>query len=266
MRARSWLFAVALFALASCHDESGFPGYSVVDSFDDCRVGAYFASCGDGAVGPVLGCEPNNGGCWWFDTKSVPREIVGVSSCPADDICCENNWPFADDGEVYSADELFLSMGSQPWDRTREMNLDVVVDPSLPTPAATTVSCTGGLLDEPGAGPCVGSSTASEQALDTPAIAVEGPGNLFGWYPVVEVDETDEGGLGARICLNRYTDTHAGKFCPDSAAECAGSGTITIAAWPLPSSTGAPFHVDATFGNGGTLVVDGVVTSIRPRP
>lgn len=257
---------MALAAIAcGCHDDAPFPPYQVVDGFDDCRVGLTFAECGtDSTADPLLGCEAASERCWWFDGGAVPRSVTMVSACPSDDICCVNDWPFGPGGDAFGAYQLLFAVGTEPWDRQREMSLSVAVDPTLSSPASPTLTCTGALLGEPGVGPCDAVTGVVEYDLDTPAIAFGGAGNYYGWYPVIEIDHGASGELHARACIHRYTD--AGQnVCPDAAATCAVSGSVTIDRWPLPA-TGAVIHLDATFADGSTLLGDGAVQYVEARP
>jgi hypothetical protein len=249
---------VTVAVLAGCGGDAG-PDHTVVDSFDDCHRGLHFAECGDEPGEPVFGCDSEYG-CWWFTRGAVPAEVSTVSSCPPDDICCHGDWPFDPPEGDSGAYELFYGLGTLPWDREREMHLEVVVDPALPTPAASTLACTGEVLTAPGVGPCGNVDGAVVYELDTPAIAVFAPGDYYGWSLLVEIDEAPGGDLRARACVDRYTDVIPTE-CPDAAVSCASEGTVTLPAWPLPPGTTMPFRVDVALPDGSTLVADGVITT-----
>ncbi len=251
--------ALATLGLAACGAR-----HSRVDSFDDCHVGLSFADCG-GDNDPVLGCEADDGLCWWFTTGAVPEQVEHVSDCPADDICCHQNWPFAGD-EALGAYELFSALDEAPWDRARAMDLAVAIDPALTAPATPDLTCEGAVVT---GGPCDGVAYVMAYALDTPAIRISGPGGavglLAGWDAVVELDEPAPGQLRARVCVQPYTDVRFNQ-CEGNTATCATAGTITLDQWPLPSAAGAVLRLDATFAGGARITGDLAITSVRRLP
>ncbi len=253
---------MAALAVAACDATAG-PGHTVVDSFANCHVGMYFADCG-GEGAPVLGCDAERDeSCWWFTTGAVPREITLVSDCPPEDVCCHDDWPFAEPTGL-GAYRLLFALDRAPWDRTREMNVDVVVDAALVAPATPTLTCEGALPDVNGVGPCGDLEGVIQVELDTPALRFVAPGNYYGWVPTVELDAADGAAPRARVCLHDYTDSW-GNDCPDAVATCATGGTVTIDAWPLPAGPGAIVSLDVAFAGGARLLADAEVTYVRER-
>src|SRR5687767_8928731 len=82
-------------------------------AFDQCYAGYFFADCG-GDGDPRFACSPDHG-CRWFQDGCV---AVGfeASPCPADDICCVDDWPFAD-GAYPAAWRSLYGLGTAPWRR-----------------------------------------------------------------------------------------------------------------------------------------------------
>ena len=171
-------------------------------------------------------CSTADARCTWFTGTCVAEGYL-ASSCPADDVCCEEgSWPFPDRQFRFELWHRLYAIGRSPWDRAREMNVSATVDPTLPA-AARTFSCDG---TDPfgGASPCAAGATPQLYPLrQGPIVAFElGTGlvNLGGWSPFVEIDAA---GGRARVCASRYTDARP-LGCPASTAVCASSGTITV--------------------------------------
>jgi hypothetical protein len=222
-------------------------------SLDDCFVGDFFAECG-ARGSSTLACSPSarsgRVGCYWFDGPCVPAGFE-ASECSGSDLCCLGGWPF--DGNAYYAalHPYLLGYGREPWSAERAMALDVVVDPSLTSPAETSVSCNGAFDVEDSSSPCVG-GYASLELPGTLVIRLEPTGGavgvavLSGWQLLVEVDVRV---AKARACQYLFSDTTPG-LCADMAAPlCAEAGELRLSHVPNSEAglAGLTGELHATF-------------------
>jgi hypothetical protein len=228
---------------------------------DACFIGGFFADCG-GAGSPALACH-ENGDCRWFTGGCVAAEYE-TAPCPANNVCCEDNWPFvgATNGELSL---WLLGWGREPWDRARETSVDVAVDEE--TSASVAFNCNGtDPYDDPAQTPCSGwaQSTAGGTSGDTFVILPDTEGQ-FGWMPVIEIDpESPDGTAKARICMYPYEDTVDFVCKMERERECAATGLLTLSSLPNRREAlgGMVGLVNATFS---TFELEGSFVVVRSR-
>ena len=247
-----WRVVVGMLLAAGCGDAAAritCPGER--PPIESCFQGVFFAECG-GDGEPLLGCTEDD--CRWFADGCVAAGYE-ASNCPADDICCHDDWPFEDDG-FYPSSPLNGSLfwyGSAPRDRTTEVVVPVTVDAALK--GETSVSCDG---PPPRDGtPCEWPRMGAGMYLtqDTLAGVLWNEGWFGGWQPSIEIIPQPDGPLAARVCAEPFTD-----FLPQSCGlpiVCASSGTARLNRWPSGPEdlAGVVIEFDVTFPNGFHLVV-----------
>ncbi len=210
----------------------------------DCETGRNYADCG-GTGGPVFACSPG-GDCRWFVAGCTPAEYLR-SRCPADDICCVNDYPF----DVSSVDELvalntywtLYGNGTNPWNGTDHMVVPVTVDPNLAV-SATDLTCS---WTSDGA-PCLDNTVSAT----SPDVFV-----AFGSHSTLTLELSHMSPPLARVCT--FLSTDAADFtCPSwTGVDCATSGTVVVSA--VESTSGVAGTLDLTFASGATLSGDFVV-------
>lgn len=222
-----------------------------------CFRGDFFADCGGGAP-PRFGCGPAGPyllDCLWFVGGCVAAGYT-PSPCPADELCCMDEWPYSTPGEPHGLDTYLYRFGQRPWDRDRAMAVAVAVDPSL-LPAATTWTCSG-VDPNPGGpnNPCNGFRGSPEGRLVDTVVLLAPNGGVGGWYPWIEVDPTRTGGPAARVCGQPYTDVVGTPTCPRHAdIACATTGVLTLGRIPTTEVelAGLSARVDVGFDGGFRL-------------
>lgn len=221
------------------------PCPGAIPAIEDCFTGAFFAECG-GVEEARLGCHPQTYDCKWFIGGCVADGYI-ASTCAPDMICCHADWPYADE-ELFDADVTlylgFYALGTEPWDRGREMNVTVAVDPAVGAPPLD-VTCTG-TPPSSGANPCDAPETlyAVRRAADTLIFDIgDATADFTGWTLGIEIDPETP---AARACVLPFTDA-APRECPGNTPICATSGTVMIT-----SLTGEPvgIELDLTFPDG----------------
>jgi hypothetical protein len=215
-------------------------------ALDACPVvGPFFASCG-GSGPPRLACKDTD--CMWFTTSCVAKGFV-ASECLATNICCqEHGFPYTQDEiEQPSWDalpSLMWQYGTQPWDETRAMNVDVVVDPSLGHAATPGITCT----------PSGGVATVCDSRNQSIAVNWIAQNDWISFrlgsaiWPagqVLRVD-IDPARRRARVCQAFYTDAIVHQ-CHSMAVSCAASGTITLPSLPATTQD-LPYRIDLQLG------------------
>lgn len=257
--------AAVLVGFAGCTGGSGScPSVQV----QDCVQGAAYLDCSGatdgGAADPVFACT-DNGMCQWYEGVCPPAGSH-VSPCPANDLCCENDWPFpASDSLLASSQNgstggvfRFLSLwGTQPWDEAREAseaNVDVVVDSSLSEPSTVDVTCNGvtntGGLCVPNAAPTVNAQV--NQFITTWIIYAPTPDLGTDMLYI----KMWPGASSVLICRQLAGDAWkpSCSYLSGDSPVCASSGTLTLSHSP-PSEAAGPASVDAeaTFPDGSTI-------------
>jgi hypothetical protein len=115
-------------------------------SLDECFVGDFFAECGPSGA-PGLACSPSGRaggrGCFWFSGPCVPPGF-SLSACSEQNLCCAQGWPYADQAYYADLHPYLYAYGNGAWSAAREINIAVVVDPSIGPPANASLTCGGG--------------------------------------------------------------------------------------------------------------------------
>jgi hypothetical protein len=246
--AARWLLA-AWVVLAACSDGPGEVPISCPGDRPevvDCFSGRNFADCG-GTGAPLFGCSDTD--CRWFVAGCVAAGYV-ASSCPADDLCCHDNAPFAP-GELgddwpYELAWALYGNGIRPWNRTDDMVVTVSIDPALAV-GSTELSCAGGL--DVGDNPC-DQEIASASAGDRLEIQL-GEVGLWGSLVIIEVDTAAGSGPVARACEFPYTDDVRFQCPRRDSVDCAVSGTLTLSS--LDGTRSIAGTVDLVFASDARL-------------
>jgi hypothetical protein len=226
----------------------------------ECFNGGMFSDCG-GNGSPRLGCD-DHGVCRWFSGGCAAVDFA-VSSCPPENICCEDGWPFSDQDLAHGElSQLLLGWGREPWDRWRDMTVDVIVDPEVS--ADEPFSCTGQDTYESFAQtPCTGWTRQSAIAWRADTIVIwpvtEGQ---EGWMPVIEIDPSGlEGGPVARVCMFPFTDVVTLTCMRERDRECAATGVVSLSRTPtdlnLDGVVGTVSATFSTFDLSGSFMVTG---------
>jgi hypothetical protein len=223
-------------------------------AISDCFGGDFFADCNGTGSQPAFACTETTssevGDCRWFANGCVAAGYT-ISSCPSDDLCCCSNWPFQEDVDLTLASDRLYSFGFLPWDRDRNMTMEVAVDGAL-TAGTPAYTCTG---DDPVGGPldtCTW-ERASARFLDTLVLFnwQDSDGGDGGYWAIwIEVDHSAPARV-ARLCQYRLASEGFDQ-CPAVEASCATSGTITLGRIPASADdlAGLPVAVEAMFENG----------------
>jgi hypothetical protein len=251
MRSIALLALGVALAFAACDTHDAPTCAAPPASLADCFTGVFFADCG-GAGDPRLACTKDHGDCRWFTSTCMPPGYI-ASTCPATDICCHNNWPFPADDPTLFTDSLFYGiygLGTSPWNRTREMNVAVTIDPSAP-PGDGSLICSGS--DPYVMLPCVttGGIRPVGHIAGTIQLTLLAT-NLPGWYPMLEIDPSHS---IARACAYRFTDAFEAQ-CPSGDVVCASTGTLTIDHLPTTDPDVMTTHgrLDAALGPAHLIV------------
>ncbi len=207
-------------------------------SIADCFQGAFFAECG-GSGAAKFACTDSD--CKWFTGGCVAAEYT-ASDCPADDLCCVDNFPYGSPNAA--ASRAIYGYGRGVWDRSFAMNIPVSIDATL-APSMPTVMCMG---TYPANGtPCSQGSTPvkSMVATNTLQVRLEATG-VEGWNLGIEaIQDPISGSIKARVCELPYTDTFS-PMCPATdKTVCAVDGAVSITRWP--TTPGAPTDIGVTF-------------------
>lgn len=272
--ARGWLLLASL--VAACEGDASAPDAAPADaaaadapddaapivvppvtcegprpaSLDDCAfVGDGFAECG-GSGDPRLACA-GYGDCKWFLGGCVPASHE-PSPCLVGDACCVDGFPLPLAGDecdwLFIGEEIRARAGAV-WDRTREANVEVRVDPTLSAPAEPALTCTGACAptfysvcvpDREGSRRSFTTSAATID--DTPGIRVRWVESFSGSYLSVEILPGPDGTLRARAFTVPYTDA-----CPSE---------------PVCPFDGDPREAPTSLlvARGGSIVVDDAVS------
>jgi hypothetical protein len=230
-----WIaFAFVVLTLDACApaDPCGGPPPDI----ETCQVGVPFADCG-GTDAPRYACGPPYG-CRWFSHGCVAAGWVARDCPPRDAYGFAQAW------------------GADPWDATRERNVDVVLGPPS-TDARPTLTCTGHAFSFPC--PLVGSGLLMQRHADArSATFVLGYMHSIGGLDVsLEILTEDDGSAHGRVCTVPYDDGPGIEACATGRGRgvCATAGTITIDAVPRTEDAVGAAHFDAsaTFADGSTL-------------
>lgn len=195
-------------------------------------MGAFWGDCGcDGQ--PKLACTDDaRRSCRWFVGGCAP-EGYAVSPCSVEDICCVDDWPFEGHRGVATHQQLW-AWGLEPWDAEREMNVGVIVDPSL-EPEEREWTCA---VDEKVGSPCEGEEQLGREHYGgTFSLRLSSDTVSFGgWYMLVEVRRGED--PAARVCRLPFTDdveASCSSIDPeyrDPDPVCASIGLLTLTAMP----------------------------------
>lgn len=245
------LVVLLLVYLAGCTD--GVPDPTV----EDCFSGDYFADCG-GQAESRYACR-SDGECKWFTGGVVADEFV-ASDCPANDLCCHDQWPYADDPAGFDLEakkkirrEVF-GHGTLEWDRNRDMTLAVSVD-TAPI-SSSSITCAGGSIMDFDGTPCEpGTALSVKQYVEsTLSFVVEAsPLGFYAWSLWLEVDPER---AVARACLYAYTDDLRRQCWSEGPVFCAVSGDISVTSLLDPWSDAVPVGVrmnSVQFSDGLTI-------------
>jgi hypothetical protein len=218
----------------------------------ECFSGDYFAECG-GEGESRFGCRAD-GECKWFVRGMVAEEFV-ASTCPVDDPCCHDDWPYGDETDGFEFQSRARIMrdvyghGTAAWNRERDMVLAVAVD-RTPIPART-FDCAGGDTNLAGS-PCDANSIwLDARMLDTLRLLVYSE-SWHGWNLWLEIDP--ERSL-ARACLYPYTDNLAERCWGKWSPVCAISGNVLLTNIPEAAgdATDVGARVELEFADGLTI-------------
>ena len=205
---------------------------------DACFRGALFAECGPAVeINPAIWCD-----------RGAPERCVWAACPPADHVAR------ACDGEP-QCPVTSLGWGTAPWDRTRAMALDVIVDPALIVERPALECASAEPAEHARVCEVVGDAWQIERNPgDDPSwgwpsmlsrFVIPENGRIgSGWALSVEVDLFAEPDPRARICLVPYSDADL-----SAEAVCAVAGTLTLDVRPeTAEQTGAvQMHVRAVF-------------------
>lgn len=226
---------------------------------EDCFVGAFFAECG-GEGPPRLACLDDisvhlgvpEHSCLWFSGGQLAAGYT-ASRCPAEDICCEGDWPFPVTGSV-QPDAVHSSLnywGIEAWDRVRATNVEVRVDGGIVAPTEPSLSCVGGEVPE--LGPCDTDVGVFTTGVDSEILFFHSTAPSFESESLV-LEVLDESGvLIARACLGRSQDYAVFGCNTLNEPRCATGGTLTINQTPSAGDLYGRFEL--TFADG--LRIDG---------
>ena len=222
----------------------------------DCVYGGAWAECGGADDGPLFACYASGGGCLWFEHGCLAQGFV-ASSCPADDLCCIENFPYpASEPPIYRSIGLagFLSeWGTQPWDRARERSGYVTVAPLAP--AETAIACTG--VVDAAMGPCGTLSNSGRRYVNGAVFTTLVRPNAIAigfWTLSIEITRDDDATLHAQVCRLQSTD-YTSFRCWDREPACATSGALTLDAFPADDAAAVTtrLQLHAVFADGATI-------------
>lgn len=225
-------------------------------SITECAHGAAWAECGGAAGEPVFACHESGGGCLWFANGCVAVGFT-ASTCPADDLCCLENFPYASSSAaIYRSVGLATQLsewGTLPWDRARERSVDVTLATLAPT--TPTVSCAG--IANATMGPCDAEANSGRRYVQGEVFTARVRPNTIAigfWTLSVEVTRDADSTLRAQVCRLQSTDGTSFR-CWDSEPACAVSGTLELDAFPADDAAAATtrMHLSATFADGATI-------------
>lgn len=210
-----------------------------------CLVGAAFAACtGPGLPLPQAYCSSAAKRCLWSSTGCAFGDytiLVGPQCSCLGQPCPPMFEPFIN--------HLFMSRGSEPWTREREMNVQVTVDPSA-APTATAVTCSGcsGTCIA-GDNPCTMSGLGAVKQMPGTVVIDITAGGLWGWWLEIEADLAAATPV-ARICRLPMNDAIS---CTPGKVVCASSGTVTFNQKPASSASTLAGELRASFPDGVTI-------------
>lgn len=237
MKNRFFSILLGCFLIASCGSEST---ESPSQDSGDCFMGRSFAEC-PGDKDPKLFCR---GGwqetCIWVSNGNPLGEYsceIDASCDPFLGVCAEN-----DNDDTSESIQSFLKQRDlEPWNRTRDMNIDLQIDPSI-TPAQDSCTSTNELCG----------SDHREEVVERGF-----PGTywvVFGdlWRIEIEVDFAANDGKGkARACLYWPIDNHTFPFQCDylksRKTPCARSGVLKLSARPTKDTLHVAGEFDLAF-------------------
>lgn len=247
VRTRCLMFFIGVMACGNSHSAPDPATYCDAEqpSLTECSRGEFHADC-PGSGPPVLACGELD--CLWFTTGCVALGY-SPSPCPADDICCLDDWPFEQPGEPSFLYPRLYALGTAPWDGRAFLSIPVEIDNGLEGPESPTFECPG---DNAPVGlgsnhPCAG-WLGSPVGYVTERVVIDVPnGGVGGWYPWIEVSPTES---LSRVCVMPYSDVSR-ETCIAALAEplCASVGSVTLGWIPASSDelTGLPVRIDVTF-------------------
>lgn len=214
---------------------------------DACDRGVGWADCGGSDAAPVLACSRESPGCFWFAGGCVARGFE-ASPCPASDVCCQDDYPFdaswrdatPEDAAVH---DFLVGLGTEPWDATRSMVIEVSVDPAIDTDVPS-MTCSDDALGA--GGPCDGVERGTVALPGSVVVVLSGAPNLSGWSLVIEARRGSDGVVSARACRYAFVDG-VSYTCPAGELRCADGGTLELSSWPVDDALDG--HLVATFGD-----------------
>jgi hypothetical protein len=236
---------------ASSAGDAGSSCEGVAPPLSDCIVGDFFANCG-GKIGPVLGCE-QGGSCRWFENGCVADGFV-ASTCPSEDVCCIDNWPYPDVSIGMGLWERLYGLGQLPWDADRAVTVSVGIDDTLTAPTEPSVLCTNYVpANSAETSPCFQRKDQlldfwQEQRMQDTLVLGIGRTGFDGWWLWAEPLELPGDSPIARVCQYRFTDTPDSQCPGPREIVCAVSGSIAISRRP------------GSYEDVSDLVVEGSVT------
>lgn len=249
-----WLVGLSVALAGGCDDRPAIQCPGERPLLEDCFVGRNFAECG--GDGPDLfACkfEDDASSCRWFVGGCAPEGYV-ASSCPAEDLCCHDGFPFtdaeADYGQRSDVAWHLYGDGIRPWNRTDHMAISVAVDPSL-VPEPTALDCSADFYPE-FSNPCTQDYATAGGLLpifDLLLISL-GAVDLVGVRLLIEIDTTATP-VRARACTAPYNDVMPNACPPHESVDCATSGTLTLNGIDAPTPIAGT--VDLWFASGARL-------------
>ncbi len=174
--------------------------------------------------------------CAWFPGGCVPADWR-PSACPADNICCLDNYPYPR-GELstWTPVEKLSSYGILPWNRTRNMDLTVTVDADVSAPE-TALTCEG--FDDT-FNPCENTFATAGRIDDMLYLGFAG--RDWSDFAVSVLVDSRPSPATARSCLHPVVDFFPAEECPPWIDIDCGVGEITVNR--MPSSSEGPYNVD----------------------
>lgn len=227
-------------------------------AIEDCSGGPAWADCGGTGSEPRFACRDFD--CRWFANDCVASGFR-ASACPSSDLCCVvgsgSRSPFAGDPStdvLYGVPGFTLGWGTEPWDRTRDAVLELVIAPTS-SAARPAIDCSEGseLL----------SSSVCQHAADPlqsfvrrtgdvaiASLSVPGLGGFAGHAIVAEL--FFDAPLRARVCAVPYADgLPYGCDTMPAARGCAVEGAVTVDTLSLDD--GGRIDLHAVFEDGSVV-------------
>jgi hypothetical protein len=194
----------------------------------------------------VFACDVR-GDCKWF--TGCVLSGYQASDCPPTDVCCHEDWPFA---ETLAQDDqiavYFSRWGLAPWDSRREANMTVAVEAGL-SADVSAVRCMGDLASIAGT-PC-GRVPDVELARGEATLEawMRGPRDLAGWDLLLEV--ISDGSARGRLCRLPYSDGAVRSCTTARQPRCAAVGELLVNTVDPTAATAISFS--ASFSDGVTV-------------